>query len=385
MGELFDKMTSATALYNAFQKCKKDSDWKGSVQFFEMYLLRNIAELQRDLRTFQYRQKPFVQFTLHERGKTRCIKSVHIRDRVVQRALCDEVLVPVLTRSLVYDNGAGTKGKGVSFARDRLQCHLERFVRKHGSNGYVLKIDFSKFFDNIDHEKLFEAVSRKIDDPQMLRLIKYLIATFEIDVSDLSEQEREELKSKPFNSLCFKESDKGQYFLKRSLGIGSQMSQTLGIFFPTPIDTYCKTVKRCKFYGRYMDDIYVIHEDKEFLRSVLQDVRKIADELRLFINEKKTQITPLRCGFTFMQIRYRISETGRISKTLSKSSFSRERRRLKTYKRLLDDERITAKDASNFYQSYKGSTKRFNAHKSIRKLDQIYNSLFLGENHGIDR
>ena len=157
MAELFDDMTSADALYEAFQKSKKGSNWKGSVQHYEMNLLSNILRTRDALRTKTYEQKPFVCFELNERGKTRFIKSMHIVDRVVQRSLCEEILSPSLNHLLIHDNGASIEGKGIDFTRRRLDCHLEKFIRKHGINGYILKIDFSKFFDNIDHELALKA------------------------------------------------------------------------------------------------------------------------------------------------------------------------------------------------------------------------------------
>jgi hypothetical protein len=56
-------------------------------------------------------QSAFVEFDLSEQGKTRHIKSVHISERVVQKYLCGNALVPVLSRSLIHDNRASVKTK----------------------------------------------------------------------------------------------------------------------------------------------------------------------------------------------------------------------------------------------------------------------------------
>lgn len=377
MCDYFDKFTDANSLYEAFQESKRESYWKGSVQKFEKYLLTNIFDLQKELRSGTYEQKPFVEFVLNERGKTRRIKATHIRDRVVQRALCDTVLNPCLQPSLIYDNGASLKGKGIDFTRRRLQCHLERFIRKHGKNGYILKIDFSKFFDNIDHELVLQAIGKEIDDPRVMALLEQLIACFAIDVSDLDEEETKGLEHQPIDLIRHHESGKGEKFLHRSVGIGSQISQIIGIYFPTPIDFHCKVKRQCRFYGRYMDDIYVIHEDKKFLEQLLSEIKEIAKALKLFMNPKKTTISPLRSGFTFMQVRYNITDTGRITRRLSGQVFARERRRLKAYRRLLDNGRVTRADIRNFYQSFKGAARKFSTYRSIRNLDRLYTELFV--------
>ena len=64
----------------------------------------------------------------------------------------------------------------------------------------------------------------------------------------------------------------GERMMKKHLNIGDQVAQTAGIAYPIPIDNYIKIVKGMKFYARYMDDSYIIHESKEYLqRAVTRD------------------------------------------------------------------------------------------------------------------
>lgn len=251
-------LSDSNVLLDAFNKAKIDSDWKMSVQEFEANLLINITQLSNELREGTYQQLPFYEFILHERGKTRYIKSLHIRDRVIQRALCDNILAPLLYKKLIYDNGASVKYKGISFTRNRLQAHLEKYIRENGIEGYILLIDFSKFFDNIPHDLFLQQLRPLIKDDETFNLIKQLVDSFHLNVSYLSDEEFKELENKPFNMLTFQHSDKEDKILYRSMGIGSQISQLAGIFYLTPIDNYCKIVKQYKYYGRYMDDIYII-------------------------------------------------------------------------------------------------------------------------------
>ena len=117
-------------LYQAFLAAKKESYWKESVQKYELNILSNLYCLQQDLLNNKYSPAPFFEFKLQDRGKIRWIKANTIRDRIVRHALCDNVLNPLLEKSLIYDNGASIKGKGISFTRKRLETHLHRFFRK---------------------------------------------------------------------------------------------------------------------------------------------------------------------------------------------------------------------------------------------------------------
>ena len=117
-------------------------------------------------------KKPFVEFELNERGKKRHIKSLHISDRVLQRALCDYILEPSIRKYLIYDNGASIKGKGIDFTKRRLVTHLHKYYSKHGSEGYILLCDFKKYFDSIPHDKLILMFGKYIHDEKSISISK---------------------------------------------------------------------------------------------------------------------------------------------------------------------------------------------------------------------
>ena len=47
--------------------------------------------------------------------------------------------------------------------------------------------------------------------------------------------------------------------MSKSIDIGDQLSQVIGICYPHSIDNYIKYVRGQKFYGRYMDDWYIMN------------------------------------------------------------------------------------------------------------------------------
>ncbi len=257
----FGCVVDADNLYSAFLQSKKGVAWKESVQRYEANAGRNIVETRRKLLAGESVQNGFMEFTLHERGKIRHIKSVHISERVVQKCLCEQSLVPILSNSLIYDNGASIKGKGVHFAIKRLVCHLSRFYKRNGysNEGYALLVDFSKFFDSIDHETLFAMLGKDIKDGRVLELTKKFISVF------------------------------GD---KKSLGLGSQVSQISAIYLPNPLDHYIKDFKSEPFYGRYMDDLYIIHKSKEHLQQLLNEIETVCARLKIthLLSKKRVNI-----------------------------------------------------------------------------------------------
>jgi hypothetical protein len=181
----FNRVADADNLYSAFKSSKKGVSWKESIQRYESNAMKNVLETQRKLLSGQNIQSGFVEFDVCERGKTRHIKSVHISERIVQKCLCDRVLVPILSNPLIYDNGASLKNKGIHFAIRRVIAHMSKFYRHNNNSneGYALLLDFSKFFDSINHELLFRLLDGRIKDVKIRNLLRRFISVFGNGVS----------------------------------------------------------------------------------------------------------------------------------------------------------------------------------------------------------
>ena len=90
-------------LWDAGKKCCNGVRWKASVQRWEAFLLTNITNIYKGLlsQDFQKHSGKFFCFDLFERGHLRHIRSLKISERTVQKALCDNALVLVLSRSFI--------------------------------------------------------------------------------------------------------------------------------------------------------------------------------------------------------------------------------------------------------------------------------------------
>ena len=383
MKQLYD----ANVLIDAFNQSKIGVNWKGSIQKYEINLLENTYRTQEALKNGTYHSSPFVEFALSERGKTRWIKSMHIRDRVVQRAICDQILLPLFEKKLIYDNGASMKGKGIDFALERLHKHLQYHYRRFGTEGYIVLIDFTKYFDNIPHDKLLEEFSCEIHDEQLMRFVEYLISLFEIEVGMLPKVMQDEFEFGVFDNLkynaylrehpkCLKRSYQSKK-LKKSIGVGSQISQIAGVYYPTRIDTYFKNVKGIHGYGRYMDDTYIICRTKEEAIEYLEKMYELCNELKIFVNKKKTQIKRIDQPFTFLKIKHRLLSTGKVIRKVSPDTIARNRRKLKRLADKLYRGELTYEDCRQAYVSFEGRLKKFNNYTALHNFQQLHKELFI--------
>lgn len=339
----YEKVFTFENLYKAYIKCRANVGWKSSTQKYIVQAPLNVYQTYKKLMAGRYKSDGFYEFDLYERGKHRHIKSVTINERVVQRCLCDNALVPVITKSFIYDNGASLPNKGYHFAIRRLERHLHYHFRKHGQEGYILLFDFSKFFENVDHALVKKILAKEFDDERLLNLTYHFIDMF---------------------------GDKG-------MGLGSQISQTLALASADKLDHYVKETLRIKGYGRYMDDGYIIHRNKAYLNKILRGIRKICDELGIVLNEKKTQIVKLSHGFTWLKARFYILPTGKIVKKIYKRSVTKMRQKLKKFVKHVDSGKMTYMDVYCAFQSWKAYALHFNAYHTIQNMSKLYNDLFV--------
>lgn len=376
-----EKIASIDNLYNSAKKCYKGTIWKESVQRYDANILTNISKTRNSIVNGSYKPKPVVEFKQSERGHIRDIKAHHISDRVVQKSLNDNITLPAVNNLLIYDNGASQLGKGLSFARKRFEIHLREAYKEYGNGAYILLIDFSKYFDNIVHSILLDQFSTLLS-PEELDFIKNIIKEFEVDVSYMSDDEYNNCMDTIFNSLEYSTiSNKNNLsklkIMAKSVGIGSQTSQIAGIFYPHQLDNWAKIVKSIRYYGRYMDDTYIILPSKDIAKQIYSEYCIEASKLKLFINHKKTRVLPITNTICYLKINYTItSSTGKLLRKVNTDAFRREKRRISKFKHLLNNKKINLPDIIDWYRGWRYSYIKYDSKSEIYKLDRYVAKIF---------
>ena len=358
-----ENIASYKSLYLANRKSMRNVSWKASVQRYQMNLLRNMEETRKKLLAGEEVTRGFVEFNTIERGKVRHIRSVHYSERVAQRSTCDNALVPMLSRSLIYDNGACLEGRGVDWAMDRLTAHLQRFYRKNGfsNDGWAVLFDFTGYFDGILHEECFNVYDRAFLDQRIKGLLRSFVVPFGYEKFN-SDWKRVDPR------------ERGEYSGK-SLGLGSQVSQITAVSYPNSLDHYIKQVLRVRWYQRYMDDGYMLFSAKQEAKEALEHVVEFCTRLGIVVNRKKTKIVPIRQGIKFLKAKHYLTETGKVKRRMCRESITRQRRRLKKFAAKKAAGEMTIADVATAYGSWKGYALHRGGKKVIRRMDKLYREL----------
>jgi retron-type reverse transcriptase len=293
----YERVCDFGNLYEAHRKARRGKRNKRDVIVFEMDLAANIWDLKTRLEEKTYTAGGYHCFMIHD-PKEREIQALSYADRVVQHSLCDNVLTPFFERRLIYDNCACRAGKGTHFGMARLELFMRKHYGRHGADGWILKADVRKYFPSVNHEILLERLRKVIPDPDVMSLLDMIVRSW--NGAD-----------------------------GHGLAMGNQTSQLFALFYLDPVDRLIKEKLRIKSYTRYMDDMVLLHEDKECLRECLKQMRELCgSELKLELNEK-TQIFPIRHVVDYLGWHFYLTDSGKVVKKLRTRSKNRLKRRMR--------------------------------------------------------
>lgn len=338
-----DDIIGFEALYESAMKCKKGVIWKDSVAHYILNIIEETVKLEEQLKDGTYKPRPQKPFTVNSCGKVRTVMGVSFRDRVYQRSLNDNAIYPTMTKSFIYDNGACQKDKGTNFSRDRLICFLQRFYRKYGADGFVLQCDIKGYYPNMRHDVVEKVFGQKLP-PEINKMA--------CDVM------------------------RGQYSGDVGFLPGSQMIQIAGISVLDGMDHYIKERLQIKYYARYMDDFILIHEDKEYLEQCLAKIRDFLTPLGFELHPKKTRIYPITDGIKYLGFIYRLTNTGKVVKTVLPKNVKNYRIKLRRLVNLAKKGRLTREKVDECYRSWRAHAEKGNSTKLLRRMDTYYKGLW---------
>lgn len=339
----FEKVTDFHNMYRAFRKAKCGKGYKRSSARFNISALDGVHALIQQLKNKTYTVSGYSEFKVYE-PKERLIQTTSFKDKVVQHCLCDNVIMPRLENVFIYENCAGQKGKGTLFGLDLLKSQMEVFYRKYGMDGYILKCDIKKFFYNISHD-------------QMKDIVKYYFG-YDHDICWLCE--------------LYIDSTEG-----KGLPLGNQINQGLALLYLDSMDKLIKQQLGIEFYGRYMDDFYLIHSNKKYLKYCLEVILDYLETLDLELNGK-TQIFPFRNGISYLGFHTYIASSGKVIRKLKNQNKRNAQRKFVKMAKLVTEGNIPKEKMKVSYASWKNHISHGNCHGLGRSMDQKITKIING-------
>lgn len=171
---LFVHITKAETLEEAYRIAKRNGGAAGidgqSFADIESYGLAIFLEgIREDLVTGRYKPQPNRREEIPKgNGKVRMLQIPCIRDRVVQGAL--KLILEAIFEADFCQNSYGFRPKR---SPHRALAEVRRSVLRRMSTG--IDVDLSRYFDTIRHSVLLDKIAQRVQDPEVLHLVKQII------------------------------------------------------------------------------------------------------------------------------------------------------------------------------------------------------------------
>jgi retron-type reverse transcriptase len=285
-------------MFEAYYECRKHKRNTVNALKFEQNYEKELVRLMNEINERTYRIGQSIAFIVDKPVK-REIFAAHFRDRIIHHLVIKK-LNPLFEKEFIYDSYNCRKGRGTLFGIRR----LERFIRScsdnYRNNAYVLKLDIKGFFMSINRKMLFDKLEKFIRSKYTKPDVELLIwIVREIITNDCTKDCRIKSPTSKWEGLP---KDKS-LFNHDGLGlpIGNLTSQIFANFYLSDFDHFMKHNMKLKYYGRYVDDFFIVHSDKPFLIELISVVRHyLSDKLGLVLHPEKQHLQHIRHGVRFV-------------------------------------------------------------------------------------
>ena len=327
---------------------------KEKAEKFMLYKSEHIINIRNKLMSKNLDFSKYSIFLITD-PKCRVIMSQSIEDKVINHLVAKYLLVDVYENIYTNSMCATRINKGSSYGIHLLKKYLNKIKYKY-TNFYYLKIDIKKYFYNIDHNILKSILSHKIKDKDALEVLYKVIDStndnyINKSIDNLKNNRIHYLKD---NNLIREVEEIPLYKYNKGCSIGNQTSQAFGLIYLYEFNHYLKEKLHLKYVINYMDDFIILHEDKDYLKLCLKQIRKyLFDNLKLELNRKKTRIDNIKNGIDFLGYRFIIKNNKVIMKLKNrvKKNF---KKKVKHLQELFINHYISKKEFKNLLSSYKG-------------------------------
>jgi RNA-directed DNA polymerase len=230
-----------------------------------------LAEIRDELLTGRYQPRPNRPVEIPKGdGKVRTLQIPCIRDRVVQGAL--KYILEGIFEADFCPNSYGFRPKR---SPHQALAEVRRSVLRRMS--IVIDVDLSSYFDNIRHSVLLDQIAKRVQDPQVMHLVKQIIKAGG----------------------------------KLGVAQGGPFSPLAANIYLNEVDWFFDAIRRktaqesyeAVNYHRFADDIVVTvsahHTKRGWAERALQRLQEQLVPLGVELNEEKTQVVNLLDGEAF--------------------------------------------------------------------------------------
>lgn len=290
---------SIEEVFEAYLLCRRNKRKTMNALAFESDYECRLLALYEELKSGAYQPGRSIAFVVDKPVK-REIFAADFKDRVVHHLLINK-LNPLFEKTFIEDSYACRPGKGTHYGIQRIFEFIKSCSDGYRTDCYILKLDIQGFFMHIDRSVLFNRLRFFIQEQVVKEQADFLV--------DLS---RKIIYNDPTKNCYIKGMRSNWVGLPTSkslfhspfncgLPIGNLTSQVFANFYMHAFDVFVKQELGIACYGRYVDDFVLVHEDKNFLKSLIPVINNfLRKKLKLTLHPNKIYCQHYSKGVTFL-------------------------------------------------------------------------------------
>jgi len=296
--ELFSDLNDVRLedVFTAYFHCRQHKRRTRNALKFELNFEHNLIKLWRQINTGNYEIGRSIAFIVDKPVK-REIFAADFKDRVVHHLLMDK-LMSFFEADFSPQSYSCRPNKGLFYAVNEVKKAIV-FAKNTAPQSYILRLDIQAFFMSISHPILYQklkafcGIYKGLDKNHLLTLLKKIV--FHLPQNNC------------FRKGSLKNWDgfpahKSLFSAKKNTGlaIGNLTSQIFANFYLNDLDKIMEHVPGL-FYGRYVDDLVLIHPKKDVLLALKNEIdTRLRRDFALSLHPKKIYLQPLSNGCPFL-------------------------------------------------------------------------------------
>lgn len=281
-------MVCLEEIYEAYFECRKNKRGSNSAMEFEINYEEKCIELCRKVNDRTYQPAKSIAFIV-TKPRYREVFAADFSDRVLHH-FADSKLRPLLEEQFIEKTCNNRVNKGTAAFVEYLKNDIIEVSANYTQDCFVVKMDIQGFFMSVSKPLLTRRILAFIDERYPgtdKEDVKWLIATI---IND--NPEKHCILRSPSSLWNRLDKNKSLFWVDDDLGlpIGNLPSQLLTTFYLDEFDHYVTEKLGFKHYGRYVDDFYIVHNDKCAILESIPLIRKKLKEVGLILHPRKFYI-----------------------------------------------------------------------------------------------
>ncbi len=360
-----DAQLTLEGVFDAYFDCRRTKRNSLNQLRFETNLEHNLVKLYHELADGSYQISRSVAFVVTY-PKIREVWAADFRDRVVHHVIY-RAIFNRFYRRFIRDSYACIPGRGTHDGLRRVTSFAHSITRDWTRPAYFLKADVANFFNSIDRQLLIGLAERHVHEEWVRTLIRQVVLHDPRNNVAMRSPQALFAQVPRHKSLLYAPDGK-------ALPIGNLTSQFFANLYLNELDQFVKHKLKAKYYGRYVDDMVLFHEDAAVLNSWYSQMDDfLKANLCLHLHPNKKHLNRADTGIDFTGF---IIKPGRTY--LRQTSIANCKRKIRAWQKRgapIDNKSLDTLSAS--MNSYLGMLRQVDGYKARRSLCRSVESLFI--------